>query len=52
MDDKQAFKDGFRYGIVYVCREILGSDYPATGWNSKDKEIAELAYKEYLEQET
>ncbi len=45
--EKQIFIDGFRYGLVYICRVILGSDYPMSGWNSKDKEIAELAYREY-----
>ena len=49
---KQAFIDGFRYGIVRMCREVLGSDYPSTGWNSEDQEIAELAYKEWREQES
>ena len=51
MDKKQVFIDGFRYGIVYVCREVLGTDYPIRGWNSKDQDVAELAWKEYLEQE-
>jgi hypothetical protein len=45
--EKGAFIDGFRYGIVRMCKEVLGSDYPATGWNSEDRKIAELAYKEY-----
>ena len=51
MDEKQIFLDGFRFGIVRMCREILGADYPETGWNSEDQECAELAWKEYLEQE-
>ena len=48
---KEAFIDGFRFGIVRMCREILGSDYPLGGWCKEDQEMAELAYREWNEQE-
>jgi len=45
---KEAFIDGFRYGVVRVGRIAGVGD---SVWSEDDQEMAEMAYKEYLEQE-
>lgn len=50
--EKKAFLDGFRFGVVRMCKEVLGTDYPESGWCEEDERLAELAYQEYKNEQT